>query len=549
MKKLWCSIKWIWNITKPFIKYLFIIILSGVITSVIGILRAIISKQLIDSATSRQLQIMFHMISIFAVTIILELIIRIIVNVITSKCSIKISNSIQQKIFSHILKTKWTEFTKYHSGDVLTRMTSDVDAVTNIITSTIPTLISLTVMLVGSFVVFLYLEPVLGIIIIILSPTTIFLSKYFSAKLKKLYLRFQTIESIYRSFINESIQNMIIVKTFCMEEKNIAKLKSIQNDRIALTIARAKIGSFANTILISGFWINYFLVFGWGAFKLYNKTTTFGSLTAMISLIGNIQGPISGMAMLIPQIIAALGSTERLQELENLRSDYNNIKYDDIKSAGILYKNVDFSYEEGKPILKNVSLEIKSGEIIALIGPSGEGKTTFINLLLALIYPKSGNVLIEDGNNSINVSSSTRQFISYVPQGNTLFSGTIKDNLLFGNPNASEREIELASKAACAYNFIKSTPEGFNKLLGEKGVGLSEGQAQRLSIARALLRKKAILILDEATSALDADTEIKVLKSIKNLNPPPTCIIITHRTTALKICNRIFKIKDGNIIL
>ncbi|UZW14956.1 ABC transporter ATP-binding protein [Clostridium pasteurianum] len=548
MNNLWNNIKWIFNITRPFIKYLIIIIILGVVTSLIGISRAVISKHLIDSATSRQSKIMFQMAAIFAGTIVIELIIRALVTVVTSKCNIEISNGIQRKLFSRIVKTKWTEFRKYHSGDLLTRMTSDVDAVTSIITNTVPTLISLSVLLVGSFIAFMFLEPVLGIILIIISPVTVLLSKYFSSKLKKLYLKFQEIESRYRSFLNESIQNIVIIKTFCLEENNINNIRNIQKDRVALTLTRSKITAFANSIMVSGFWINYFLVFGWGAFKLYNNTSTFGSITAMISLIGNIQGPISGMAMLIPQVIAAIGSAERLRQLENLSSDSLEIEYGEMKTAGIVYENIDFSYKKENPILKDVSINIDAGDTVALIGASGQGKTTFIHLLLALIYPDKGHIFIKDANDKIDVSSATRKFISYVPQGNTLFSGTIRDNLLFGNFDATEEEIEEAVRNASAYEFIKKSPEGFDRILGERGAGVSEGQAQRLAIARALLHKKPILLLDEATSALDADTEIKVLEAIRNLKPRPTCIIITHRTTALGICNKVYKIKDNHVI-
>ncbi|WP_084156417.1 ABC transporter ATP-binding protein [Clostridium akagii] len=547
MKNLWKSIKWIFVNVKPFIKYLVIIIVLGVVTSLIDILRALLSKQLIDSATSRNLQMMFELMGIFAMTIILELLMRAVVSIITARFNIQLTNSLQQSFYKKIMGIKWLEFTKYHSGDVLTRMTSDVDAITNIITNTIPTLISLVVLLIGSFIAFLFLEPVLGVILIIVSPITIIVSKYLSSRLKKMYLKFQEIESRYRSFLNESIQNMIIVKTFCLEETNIKAVKNLQKERLDLTIARAKIAAFANSIMISGFWINYFLVFGWGTFKLYNKATTFGSLTAMISLIGNIQGPISGMAMLLPQVIAAIGSAERLQQFENLDAEDTDIKCDKVQEAGIIYENVWFSYKKNKPILKNISVNIKQGETVALVGPSGEGKTTFINLLLALVDAEKGNIYIKHGNKNIPVSVATRKLISYVPQGNTLFSGTIRENLLFGNLSATEEELEMATKSVCAFDFIKSNPAGFNAVLGERGMGLSEGQAQRLAIARALLHKTPILLLDECTSALDANTEIQVLETIKNLKPAPTCIIITHRTTALDICHRVFIIDKGEL--
>ncbi|MFL0198641.1 ABC transporter ATP-binding protein [Clostridium sp. WILCCON 0269] len=548
MKDLWLKTKWLALQAKPFTHYLLSIVIFGSISSLIGIYRALITKRLIDIATSSQLSNLFRVLGILAVTIILDIGSRVAVTLITSKCSIKISNNIQRKLYNGLMKTKWMEFSKYHSGDVLTRMTSDVDAITGMLVTTIPNIISLSILLIGSFITLLVLDPFLAVVFIILSPSTILLSRFYSSKLKKIYLKYQALESKYRSFLNESFQNMLIVKAFCLGDRNINIVEDIQEDRVQLTVTRTKMSAVTNVALSLGYWISYFLVFCFNASKLSKGTTTFGTLTALIQLVGNIQGPFYGLASSLPQVVAAIASTERIMELENLDFESNDLIIENMKSSGALFQNVDFSYKEDKMVLNNVSVNINSGETVALVGPSGEGKTTFIHLLLSLITPKKGHLYITNNLENIEVSAGTRKFMSYVPQGNTLFSGTIAENLRLGRPNATDEELEAAAKGACAWDFIKNLPEGLDTKLGERGVGLSEGQAQRIAIARALLHKAPILILDEATSALDSETEIRVLKSIQNLDPTPTCIIITHRNTALRICDRVFRIEDRHIV-
>ncbi|AWI06374.1 ABC transporter ATP-binding protein [Clostridium drakei] len=548
MKDLWLKTKWLILQGKPFIHYLLFIIVFGSLSSLICVYRALITKKLIDAATLSQFHNLFRILAVFAITIILDIGLRAAVAVITSKCSIKISNSIQKKLYNQLMQTKWMEFCKYHSGDILTRMTSDVDAITNMIITTIPNIISLSVLLIGSFITLLMLDPFLAVAFIVISPSTILLSRIYSSKLKKIYLKYQALESKYRSFLNESFQNMLIIKTFCLDDKNINIVKEIQKDRIHLTVSRTKMSVLTNVALSSGYWISYFLIFCFNASKLSQGITTFGTLTALLQLVGNIQGPFYGLASSLPQVIAAIASTERIMELESLGIDHKDLMVTDIKTAGVIFQNVDFSYKEDKMVLSNASVNINPGEIIALVGSSGKGKTTFIHLLLSLIYPEKGHIYIKNNLNIIEVSAGTRKFMSYVPQGNTLFSGTIAENLRLGNPYATDEELKHAAKAACAWEFIKNSSNGLYTILGERGTGLSEGQAQRIAIARALLHKTPILILDEATSALDSETEINVLETIKNLEPTPTCIIITHRNTALKICDKVFKLEDKHFI-
>lgn len=548
MKDMYIRIKWIFNQAKPAFNYLAIIVILAAFSAAIGTYRAIVSKQLIDAATTLQKSKLLYVLIVFGACIIIDLIIKSGASIITAKFSVDISNNIRRSLYTRIMKTEWIKLSKYHSGDVLTRITSDVDAVTNMISTTMPSIISLSVLLIGSFLTLLFMEPILALILIIISPGSILLSRFFSSRLKKMYLESQKLESEYRSFLNESIQNIVIVKSFCLEIKNVNRLKNIQRDIVKITLSKTKLSMMANVILSLGYWSGYFLIFSWGSLKLLKGTTTFGTLTAMTQLIGNIQGPVSGLASLLPSVMSAIASTERIMELESLNTDVNYSIKKDIRAAGIVYKNVYFNYKKNVAVLNNISVNINPSETIALIGPSGEGKTTFLYLLMALISPTKGHLYINDGSCKVDISASTRKFISYVPQENTLFSGSIADNLRIGDPCATDEELKFAAKSACAWNFIENFPEGLNTRLGERGTGLSEGQSQRIAIARALLHKAPILILDEATSALDSKTEVKVLETIKNLNPAPTCIIITHRNTALRICDRVFKLENNHII-
>ena len=549
MKNSISKIKWIFTQSKSALLPLLIIVILGGVTSITSVYRALASKTLIDSASSSQNNLIAKWAIILVSLLLIEITFKGISSVLSTFCTNKISNKLQEKIFKHITYSEWLEESNYHSVNLLTRLTNDVDTITNVIVSVFPGIISLLTILIFSFITLLSLDPIIAIVAIVFCPALILFTKLLTKKLKKYYIDIQDEEVKYRSFIQESINNTLIVKSFTLENSNIMKLKNIQTTKSSLTMKRSFFTTLVNLLIQLGVYGGNIFVMCFGAFKIAAGLSSFGTLTALLQLFSNIQGPFAALSQCIPQIISAIGATERLMEIENLASeDTSKSKLKDItNNLYITGKDINFSYKKEFPILKNVNFKINPREIVALVGPSGEGKTTLIRLILSLIHPSSGNAYISNNSIKENIIPDHRNLISYVPQGNTLFSGTIEENLRIGNKDASMDEIIECCKIACAYDFINSLDDKFNTLIGEKGLGISEGQAQRLAIARALLKKSPILILDEATSSLDGDTELRVLEGIKNLKHKPTCIIITHRPSALEICNRIFKLQRGTL--
>lgn len=552
-RNLWVKMKWISFKCKPIVPFFISTIIINSALSLIGVYNAIISKSLIDAAISGKTSTVIQWLVVMATIMFGRMLISPITSFMSTRASTKLNQGMQSKLYTHLIYSEWIEQSKFHSVSLLTRITSDVGTISSTILGTIPSIISLLVTFIASFSTLIYFAPSVAIVAVIVGPILLLISRSFGRKLKKLYKEIQEEDIKYRSFIQESIQNLMIVKTFCMEKLNVDKLHLIQKNKYELAMKNTKLSVLSGMSMGFCSTIAYFSIFCWGALNISKGLGTYGTFTAMIQLYSNIQGPISGLANTFPALIGCISATERLMEIEEITLEDVNIPSipESFKSPYIKFKNVSFSYKEGNPVINNVTFNIAPGEIIALIGPSGEGKTTLIRLLLSLIHCNEGEITLGSynirNNDEIVLNRNHRELISYVPQGNTLFSGTIEDNLHYGKDDANTDDIEEAAKAACALKFINKLEDNFHTLIGEKGSGVSEGQAQRLAIARALLRKRPILILDEVTSSLDVDTELNVLKSIKELDHKPTCIIITHRPSALSICDRILKLEKGTL--
>lgn len=561
------NFNWIAAKLKPFLGPVILIITIDSLTSLASVAIAIVSKNIIDYATKNSLGIAAQYAAMFAGIILFRMLASAFLSIYSTNVQERFSNSLRQGIFSKLINMEWLQVSKYHSGDLLTRLTSDIGTVSGGSISIMSQIISLGVQLTAAFIALMYYDPRLAFFAFALAPVTVVFSRFYGKRIKKYHLKMQETESKYRSHIQENLQNLLVLKTFNMEENSIDKVKELQEERLHWVTERSKTGAAANTILSLGYWTGYFLAFGWGAIKLANKTATFGIMTAFLQLVNQIQSPFIALTRTLPQIIASLASAGRLIELENLNTEIKGVEVEVPASAGIRFKRVCFDYNDDTGndndngngdsenggegmLLDNISMDVFPGDIIALVGTSGEGKTTIIRLLLALLKPTEGEILCFDPNdNEYKISSATRKWFTYVPQGNTLFSGTIEESLKSGAAEASTEEMEEALRAACAMDFVEKLPDGIKTQIGEKAYGLSEGQAQRIAIARALLRKAPIIILDEATSALDISLEERIIQELRNLKPVRTCIMITHRRTSLGICNRVYKLKEGKLII
>ena len=566
-KDLWIKIKWMGSYAKPAIPFLIFSIIVNVIFALIGIYNVTVSKSLIDSAISGDSDATIRWLIIMLSITLISMLSSPVTSFMSTHSSTKLTQNIQRKIYQHIQCSDWLEQSKFHSVSLLTRVTSDVSNISSAILGTIPSLVSLTVTLVGSFYTLISWAPSIAFAAVFIGPFLILVGKYFSRKLKDLYKEAQEEDVKYRSFMQESIQNIMIVKTFCMEKINMHRLVDIQNNKYKIAMRNTRLSVMTSMSMSFCSSLAYFTIFTWGVLNIAKGVSTYGTFTGMLQLYSKVQAPFSSLASMIPGLISTIAAAERLMEIEAIPVEKmaDEKELDDIGSLevaldsisskvsstfnkpNIVFDNVSFAYKANNNILNNINLTIDAGETIAFVGPSGEGKTTMIRLILSLINPTEGNILLSEGNLVKEINRNYRELISYVPQGNTLFSGSIRDNLKYGNPYASDDEIKAALKNACALDFVNELEDGLDTMIGEKGVGISEGQAQRIAIARSFLRERPILILDEATSALDPETEVNVLKAVRALPTKPTCIIITHRPSALNICNRIMKLEKGHI--
>lgn len=533
--------KWLIKISKSYKKEIFIIIFLNTIITLIGVFSSVANKYVVDMASSFSSN-MYISIAIVIILSLMSLGLSAFSSIFNTYFIEKFSFGFRKNIYEELMNSRWNLIKKYHSGDILTRLTTDINNVSDGMFSIVSFVISLIVQLVSAFLLLMHYDASLAIFAIILGPFTAFISVLFGVKLKKIQDMVQKSESKYRSFLQENISNISVIKAFSYEKESQKKLDKLRDERLYWVMKKSKISTFANFFMGFAFSFGYLFAFILGAIKLSQNNITYGTMTAFLSLVSQVQRPIVSLANIIPKIISILASSGRIIEINTLEKEESSINLNLKGVVGLKIKDLDFSYEN-KEIMKNFNLIIKPGEIVAIMGHSGVGKTTLINLILYFLKQNKGTIEFFDKyGNKESISSNTRKIISYIPQGNTLFSGSILENLRVGKEEASVEEMEEALKNSCALEFVNSLKDGLNTIIGEHGYGLSEGQAQRISIARALIKKSQFMILDEATSSLDMDTELGIIKNIMNLKDRPTCLIITHRKSILKYCNRIITI-------
>lgn len=546
------ALKWIYKYTGRQLWWVvFLSFLTGAI-SLGFIWLALVSSEILDIATGAIDGSLFFAIFKIILIIILQGALNILYCNILIRAMGKIDIKMKQGLFNCLLNKKWTKINEYHSGELLNRFTSDVDIIIEGVVSIVPSAIALGTRLIAGLAVLFSIEPKLTFIVIVFGIFISIAAKIYSKHFKYLHKALQSANGVVRSFIQECIENIVVIKSYANNNIVSSRLKDKQLKALKLMYKKQTISNIADTGVYILFTGGYYAALVWGAFRISAGSITFGMLTAFLQIIEQIKAPMRNISGLVPAFYSMIASAERLIELENIddetftegQSDANEL-YKDMISVN--FDNVTFSYKDDDTVLENASAVINKGEIVAIAGPSGIGKSTMMKLILALIEPQSGSVYIRLNGKNIPIDASLRKLFAYVPQGNMILSGTIRENIAFCKPNASEDEITEAAKLAMIYDFITTLPEGFDTVIGERGLGLSEGQIQRIALARAFLSDAPILLLDEATSALDEENEKGLIKNIKSLKIK-TCIIISHRHKTLEMCDRIIELKNKNFI-
>lgn len=502
------------------------------------------SKIIIDTATSGQHNNLLTYAIILVALVLLQIFFRLWDIRLRRMAEVRMANSIRYNVFSHLLYTNWQELLPMHSGDMLTRIIKDTDDVINVMVTAIPLALVASAQFAGALVILYILDPMLAIILGIGMPLLALFSKLYYTHMRKYTLEVKESESMITSMVEESLLNQIVIRTFERQESELNRLDKLQSKLHESIHKRTKVSIFANFMMGITFNGAYITAFLWSAYGLASRTVTFGMVTAYLQLVNRIQRPLFDLIRLLPSIVSAKTAIERLVYL-------TGFKLEEIEEKKFLEGNVTLKIErltfayssqatahtaKAECVLSDFSMEVKPGTMVAVMGETGVGKTTLLRLLLALIKPDSGKITIEDETESIVVSERTRSNFVYVPQGSSLFSGTIRENLLLGNAEAQDQELTRVLNIASA-NFVFDLPHGLNTILGENGAGLSQGEAQRIAIARSLLRPGKILLLDEATSALDSETERIFLTNLKREIGNRTVLFITHHTEIASFCD------------
>ena len=563
---------WIYQYVKKHWKSITIYTLLGLLGTAVSITTSLISKDLVDVITGHQTSALLHTFSLFIGFSIGSIIVTQISSYASSWISMKVDNEIKADVFDKMLITDWESITAYHTGDLLTRWSSDASTISNGILSWIPNLIIYLVRFISTFAVVLYYDPTFALLAMLGIPVSIIMSRTLLSKMQKNNKESAAMNARMSGFNQEAFSNIQTLKAFDMVHHYSHRLKSLQKDYLSMKMDFQKLSTITSIIMsVVGIAISS-LCYGWGIYRVWTGAISYGTMTMFLSLSGSLTGTLNNLISLVPTAISITTSAGRLMDILDMpKEDYTDDEHacemlNQSRQNGVELhlEDINYTYHGGAKVFEHTFMHAAPHEIVALAGPSGEGKTTMLRILLALLVPQKGTCSVSlahsqfdntqgSGNASYDLrpngaslplSPSTRRLFSYVPQGNTMFSGTIAENMRSVKPDASDAEITQALQLSCAWDFVNNMPDGIYSVIGERGGGLSEGQAQRLSIARALLRKSPILLLDEATSALDVATERQVIRNIMTDEYPRTCILTTHRPSVLSICNRVYGIRN-----
>ncbi|MGN1007508.1 MAG: ABC transporter ATP-binding protein [Butyricicoccus sp.] len=544
------ELRWLWQYIRRYRMTVVIHILLGVLGILMGLGSSVASKYLIDAVTGYKTGTIGLAASLMVGMQLGNIAMRSISSRVGAVINIRVQNEMQAEVYRRILATDWESVERFRSGDLLNRLNSDASGVASGVTSFIPSLISSSVQFVGAFAIIAYYDPTMAVLALLGVPVSVLASRVLIRRMRDYNREMKGIYSDLMSFHEDSFQNITSIKAFgitgLFDEKMDGLLGTYRDAYLRynqFSVKTTALMSLMGLVVSAS-------CFGWGVYRLWTGAISYGSMTMFLQLASSLGSAFSTLIGLAPTAISISTSAGRIMAVVELPAEDATPDEDFLREGAysIDLRGVTFRYQGGEPVLRDADVTAQPGDLVALTGPSGEGKTTLLRILLGLARPSAGEAaLIGASGRRYPVSAATRSAFGYVPQGNSIFAGTIADNLRLTKPDATDAELETVLKAACAYDFVKELPGGMQYTVGGRGKGLSEGQAQRIAVARALLRGAPILLLDEATSALDEDTEERMLRNLMEGGWVRTCILVTHRPGSRKFCTRGYRVRDGRV--
>lgn len=537
--------KWLWKASGGFRIPVVGYALTGVLNVSVSLLFVFVCKHLIDIATGVSGDALNTYIAWMLGCLVAQLAFSAFRSCLASRTETALQNELHRRLFVHLMESCWSGREKLHTGDMLNRLEEDVQTVTGALCGTIPSLFITLFQLGGALFFLSQLDIRLAAVVVCIMPVALLFSKGYVRKMRRLSREIRDTDSRIQSHLQENLQHRILIRTLEYTGQAVHKLVSVQTELWKKVRQRTDFSVFSRSMVQIGFMTGYAVAFLWGVFGLQKGTVTFGMMAAFLQLVAQIQRPMVDLSRQVPAFIRIFISAERLIELEELPQEQQGDPVRLEGEVGVRMEQVCFAYpESSRPVLNRFSYDFQPGSLTAIVGETGVGKSTLLRLILALLKPEEGRVVFYHGSREVEASPQTRCNLSYVPQGNTLVSGTIRENLQMGNPKATDEEMKRALYLAVA-DFVLDLPDGLDTLCGERGTGLSEGQAQRIAIARGLLRPGSVLLLDEPTSSLDSETEKLLLQRLSGQLHGKTLILISHREAIAQLCTSVVWMKKS----